>query len=202
MKTPIETPLPSPQPTAPPTGRRGVKLLLIAGCLLMAAMWGYVVVRSVDPPLGVYQLQDTTWRVEAEKVCLAARADLEALASTDGGFIEEPTVEQMQARAVLIDQATDILDTMVDDLMAIEVDNDRDREILAVFETHYRMVLSDRRRYAASLAGGENVRYTETVVQEAGGPVSNVVTDFTAGVKSNDIPPCSPPNDVVNTKAP
>ncbi len=202
MKTTIESHLPSPHTSPAPAGRRWVKLLLIAGCLLMAAMWAYVVVRSVDPPLGVYQLQDTTWRVEAEAVCLAARAELEGLASTDGGFIDEPTVEQMQARAVLIDEATDILDTMVDDLIAIEVDNDRDREILAVFETHYRMVLADRRRYAASLAAGQNVRYTETVVQAAGGPVSNVVTDFTAGVKSNDVPPCSPPNDVVNTKAP
>ena len=45
------------------------------------------------------------------------------------------------------------------------------------------LVIDDRRRYLGELRAGNLVPYTETVV--AGGPVSNVVLDFTAGVKGN-----------------
>lgn len=179
-------------------GRRWVKVLLALGCALMAAMWVYYLFFASDK--GVYRLDDTSWRVEAAQVCGAAKADLAALADTTGGFIGEPTEEQMKQRAAIAEQATDIVEQMLDEIIAIPVDNDRDRSILDVFEENYRKIIADRRRYAASLSAGENVRYTETVV--AGGPVSNVITDFTAGVKSNDVPECSPPNDLVNTKAP
>jgi hypothetical protein len=30
----------------------------------------------------------------------------------------------------------------------------------------------------------------------AGGPVTNVVADFTAGVKGNDVPACTPPGEL------
>ena len=55
-------------------------------------------------------------------------------------------------------------------------------------------MLGDRRRYAASLREGKLVPFTETVV--AGGPVSNVIDDFTAGVKGNDVPECTPPSEL------
>ena len=100
----------------------------------------------------------------------------------------------MQQRADIVDRATDILETMLDDIMAIPVDNDRDRQLLDVFDENYRIVIDDRRRYTASLRAGDLVPYTETVV--AGGPVSNVVLDFTAGVKGNDVPACSPPGEL------
>ena len=178
--------------------RRWVKVLLALGCALMAAMWVYYLFFASDK--GVYRLDDTSWRAEAAQVCAAAKADLAGLADTTGGFIGEPTEAQMKQRAATAEQATDIIEQMLDEIIAIPVDNGRDREILDVFEENYRKVIADRRRYAASLSAGENVRYTETVV--AGGPVSNVITDFTAGVKSNDVPECSPPNDLVNTKMP
>lgn len=183
-----------------PAGRWWVKLILLLGCLLMAAMWLYYLLLAPDK--GVYQLDDDTWAPQAAAVCAAAKAEMRALETTEGGFIEEPTVEQMAERARIVGEATDVLEQMVDDVMAIPVDNDRDRAILAVFEEHYRMVIADRRRYENSMANGENVRYNETVVKEAGGPVTNVITDFTAGVKGNDVPECSPPNDLINTKAP
>ena len=63
-----------------------------------------------------------------------------------------------------------------------------------MFEQQYRTALGDRRRYTASLREGKLVPFTETVV--AGGPVSNVVDDFTAGVKGNDVPECTPPSEL------
>ena len=180
------------EPMTPKRGRLWVRALLTVLCALMAAMWGYYFFFASDQ--GVYQLQDEQWRLQAAPICQAAQAERESLADTGAGYIENPTVEQMQQRADIVDRATDILETMLDDIMAIPVDNDRDRQLLAVFDENYRIVIDDRRRYTASLRAGDLVPYTETVV--AGGPVSNVVLDFTAGVKGNDVPACSPPGEL------
>ena len=96
--------------------------------------------------------------------------------------------------ADIVDKATDILERMLDDLVAIPVDNEDDATRVEFFAENYRIVLADRRRYTASLRRFELVPYSETVV--GGGPVTNVVLDFTAGVKGNDVPECSPPGEL------
>lgn len=175
-----------------PRTRTWVKLLLIALCALMATMWIYYFFFASDE--GVYQLQDENWRVAAQPICAAASAEREALIDTSGGYITNPTNEQMVQRADIVDRATDILEQMVADIAAIPVDNDDDVTRLEFFEENYRLVIADRRRYTASLREFDLVPYTETVV--GGGPVSNVVLDFTAGVKGNNVPECSPPGEL------
>jgi len=172
--------------------RLWVKLLLAVLCALMAAMWVYYFFFATEQ--GVYQLEDTTWREKAAPICEAAQAERLQLADTSEGYITNPTVEQMRQRADIVDKATDILESMLDDIMRIPVATDRDRALLAVFDENYRLVLQDRRRYTGELRAGNLVPYTETVV--GGGPVSNVVLDFTAGVKGNDVPSCSPPGEL------
>jgi hypothetical protein len=177
-------------------GRTWVKVVLGVLCALMAAMWFYYFVTYVrhgsDP--GIYQLEDTTWREKAGPVCQSAQDQRALLVDKTEGYIANPTPEQMAQRADIVDKATDILDQMVTDLVAIPVNNENDVSRLEVFDTNYRIVLSDRRRYTASLRRFELVPYSETLV--AGGPVSNVVLDFTAGVKGNDVPECSPPGEL------
>ena len=175
-----------------PRTRTWVKLLLIALCALMATMWIYYFFFASDE--GVYQLQDESWRVAAQPICAAASAEREALIDTSGGYITNPTNEQMVQRADIVDRATDILEQMIADIAAIPVDNDDDVTRLEFFEENYRLVIADRRRYTASLREFDLVPYTETVV--GGGPVSNVVHDFTAGVKGNNGPECSPPGEL------
>jgi hypothetical protein len=180
----------SPAPARP--ARLWVKVLLVVLCGLMAAMWIYYFLFASDQ--GVYQLQDETWRLKAKPVCEAAQAERAKLEDTTGGFITDPTTEQMAQRAALVDTSTDIIEQMLDDIVAIPVATERDQLRMDVFEENYRIIISDRRRYAASLHDGILVPYTETVV--GGGPVSNVVLDFTAGVKGNDVPSCSPPGEL------
>jgi len=172
--------------------RLWVKLLLAVLCALMAAMWVYYFFFATEQ--GVYQLEDSTWREKAAPICQAAQAERLQLADTSEGYITNPTAEQMRQRADIVDRATDILEAMLDDIMAIPVATDRDRALLTVFDENYRIVLQDRRRYTGELRSGTLVPYTETVV--GGGPVSNVVLDFTAGVKGNDVPSCSPPGEL------
>jgi hypothetical protein len=187
----------TPPVTPPRRSRLGLAAVAV-GCVLMAAMWGYYLFVADDT--GIYQLQDRTWRAQAAGICEQATLDRLQLVDTSQGFITEPTIDQMRQRADLVDRATDVLEQMVDDITAIPVDNDRDREILGVFEENYRLVIGDRRRYAERLRSGDASPFNETVV--AGGPVSNVVTDFTAGVKGNAVQACSPPYDLPNTRQP
>jgi hypothetical protein len=177
-------------------GRPWVKALLAVLCLLMAAMWVYYFTTYIrhGSDAGIYQLEDTSWREQAGPVCQAAQDRRALLVDKTGGYIEHPTPEQMVQRADIVDQATDIIEQMLDDIVAIPVATARDRELLGIFEENYRIVIGDRRRYTASLRTGDLVPYTESVV--AGGPVSNVVADFTAGVKGNDVPACTPPGEL------
>ena len=169
-----------------------VKVFLVLCCAVIASMWVYYFFFATDR--GVYQMEDKSWRVAAQKICAAASQEREALADTSGGYIAHPTREQMAQRADIVDRATDVLEQMLNDIVAIPVNNENDVARLQVFGENYRLVLSDRRRYTASLRKGELVPYSETVV--AGGPVSNVVLDFTAGVKGNAVPECSPPGEL------
>ncbi len=180
------------EPIRAPRTRTSVKIVIVLCCAIVASMWVYYFVFATDE--GVYQVQDKSWSVAAHEVCAAASLEREALADTSGGYIANPTNEQMLQRADIVDNATDILGQMVTDLAAIPVDNDKDATRVAFFVENYRIVLSDRRRYTAGLREFKLEPYNETAV--AGGPVSNVVLDFTAGVKGNAIPECSPPGEL------
>lgn len=173
-------------------GRTWVKVLLGILLALTASMWVYYFFFASEQ--GVYQLEDESWRLKAKPICQAAQDERAKLEDTSEGYIENPTVEQMQQRADIVDQATDIVEQMLNDIVAIPVAGEDDQIRMQVFEENYRIILQDRRRYTASLRAGNLVAYTETVV--GGGPVSNVVTDFTAGVKGNDVPECSPPGEL------
>lgn len=181
----------APLPSAP-KHNWFVRILLILVCAALASMWVYYFLFASDK--GVYQLQDTSWREQASPICVAAQAQRAELVDLNGGYISNPTDEQMLQRAEIVDQATDILEQMLNDIVAIPVDNDDDRLRLDTFEENYRIVIADRRRYTATLREFKLQPYNETIV--GGGPVSNVVLDFTAGVKGNDVPECSPPGEL------
>ena len=186
------TPLVDGAVPAPTPVRLWVKLILGACCLAVAAMWVFYFFFATDK--GVYQIEDASWRPQALQVCAAVDTRRSALEDTTGGYIAHPTHEQMLQRADIVDTATDMLDQMITDLVAIPVNNDNDRARLQVFEDNYRIIIKDRRRYTAALREFKLAPYTETVV--GGGPVSNVVLDVTAGVKGNDLPLCSPPGEL------
>lgn len=169
-----------------------VRIVLILICAALVVMWVYYFVFASDK--GVYEMQDSSWREKASPICVAAQAERVALVDTEGGYISNPTPEQMLQRADIVDQATDIIEQMLNDIVAIPVNNGDDRLRLATFEENYRIVVADRRRYSATLRELKLQPYNETIV--GGGPVSNVVLDFTAGVKGNDVPECSPPGEL------
>ncbi len=175
-----------------------VRVVLILVCAILASMWVYYFFFASD--VGVYQLQDKNWRLQASGICKDAEAMRAELVDLEGGYITNPTPEQMRQRADIVDQATDIVEQMLNQIVAIPVNNDDDRLRLDTFDKNYRIIIADRRRYTARLRELKLQPYDETIV--GGGPVSNVVFDFTAGVKSNDVPECSPPDDLAGNRQP
>jgi hypothetical protein len=177
-----------PQPPRSPMAKLAFVVISVA-VVGIAAMWVYAFVFASRQ--GVYRIEDDAWRANAQQVCAAAQDQRLELADLSEGVITDPTAAQLAQRAGIIDQATDILEQMVDDVVAFPLTDDRDQQLETVWECHYRTLLQDRREHAEQLRSGSNDPFVETVV--GGGPVTNVITDFTSG---NDIKACGPPADM------
>lgn len=170
-------------------GRPWVKAILVLICVGILVMWVYAFVFASKK--GVYRVDDANWRAKAEQTCSAAQTERLRLVDVSGGYIANPTHEQMIQRADVVDKATDILDKMVTDMVAVPVATGRDRELIAAFESYYRTLLADRRAYTKRLRAFDLAPYRETLIGQ--GPVTNVVTDFTSG---NGILSCTPPGEL------
>jgi hypothetical protein len=164
-------------------------VVIVLAVVGIGAMWVYAF--GFASREGVYRVKDDAWRANAQQVCKAAQQQRVDLANTGDGVITDPTPAQMAERADLIDQATTILDQMVTDVAAYPLTDPRDIELMDVWEGHYRTLLENRRAYTEQLRQGINEPFVEALV--GGGPVTNVITDFTSG---NDIIDCGPPADM------
>ena len=168
---------------------RWLRWVLLAIIAVIVAMWVYIF--GFAPRTGAYRVRDDAWRTKAQAICTEARERRTALADTTAGRIPNPTPEQVAQHAGLVDQATGILAEMLDQIDALPITSERDQLTVDTFLRYYRMIIDDRQRYTARLRAGELRPYEETVV--GGGPVTNVVTDFTSG---NGIKACVPPGEL------
>jgi hypothetical protein len=185
IETAVDTELePTPRKT-----RGWVKAILVLICGLIAAMWVYAFVFA--PKAGVYFVTEKAWRTSADQICAVAQQQRLALVDTSGGYISSPTHEQMIQRADIVDKATDLLDGMITDIAALPLAGTKDQERVAIFVKYYRQIIDDRRAYTARLRAFDLQPYRETLVH--GGPVTNVVIDFTSG---NDLSHCMPPGEL------
>jgi hypothetical protein len=94
-------------------------------------------------------------------------------------------------RGNLIDRVTDVVERMLDDVVAVEPVDDKGRAIVPLWEADYRTYLEDRRRFADELRAGHNDPFRETALD--GIPISEKLETF-AG--DNEMPACAPPHDL------
>ena len=157
--------------------RSAWKWILVVVSLAIAGMWVYVfLVRKSTIYDDVYVMTTPGWHDKAREICDEANTRRIALKDTAGGLIGHPTPEQMIQRADIVD---------------IPVTGDDDVQRMETFQKYYDVVIADRRAYTAALRTGELQPYRESAV--AGGPVTNVVTDFTS---ANGIERCAPPGEL------
>lgn len=168
--------------------------MLVVVCVALAGMWAYVFLfNPTTKYTDIYVMTTPGWQDEAKAICDEANARRVALSDMGGGMITDPTPEQMRERADIVDKATDIVEQMMNDVAAIPVTSTEDANRIQAFRGFYGTVISDRRAYAQRLRDLQLEPYRES--EAAGGPISNVVTDFTS---ANGIPRCAPPGELGN----
>lgn len=142
----------------------------------------------------INKIDDRQWAERAEGICAAAEAerfelvDLREIAS-DGPDLAADLGE----RAGIVDQATDIVETMLDDVVAVAPTDDKGAEIVPLWEADYRAYIGNRRTFTNNLREGRNDPFTETALD--GLPISEKLDRFAS---DNEMPSCSPPQDLAS----
>lgn len=163
---------------------RIVLLLVVAG---FAAFWIWALFFASKE--AVNKIDDRAWAARAEGICAEAQSRREALADYRRVDVDDPAM--VAARGELVDDATDIMEQMLDDVVAVAPSDAKGQAIVPLWEADYRTYVQDRRDYADLLRTGDNAPFTETAVDDI--PISDKLAVF-AG--DNEMPSCAPPTDL------
>ena len=179
-------------PTAPtddaPSRRSPWRYLIIAVVVLFAGFWIWALFFASKQPIN--RIGDRAWAARAEAICVAA--DRQRVALADFRKMEGADAALVDERADIVDHATDILEQMLDDVMATSPTDVKGQDLVPQWEDDYRAYISDRRLFTKSLReSGKNLPFYET--QVSGIPVSEKLEVFAA---DNRMATCSPPRDL------
>lgn len=164
---------------------RGLLLVILAA---FAVFWIWALFFASKE--AVNRIDDRAWAERAQTICIEATEERIALA--DLTRIDQAGPELIERRAEIVDESTDILEQMLDDVVAVAPTDEKGQGIVPLWEDEYRIYLGDRRAYADQLrASGENLAFYETAVDEL--PVSERLATF-AG--DNEMSACAPPIDL------
>jgi hypothetical protein len=178
----------APEAAAEHPPRRGPwRFILVPVVVLFAAFWIWALFFASKESIN--KIGDSAWAARAEQICTAARA--ERLKLADLRRVDPGNRAMLAERAGLIDQATDIVERMLDDVVAVAPSDRKGQAIVPLWTADYRTYIRDRRAYAETLRAGHNPPFAETAVD--GIPISDKLTVF-AG--DNRMPDCAPPVDL------
>lgn len=161
-----------------------IPLLVIV--LAFAAFWIWALFFASKE--AVNKVGDREWAARAEQICAAAEAERRALADPMVFDPEDPAM--LVAHADLLAEATDIVEEMLDDVVADVPRDDKGAAIVPMWAADYRIFIENRRDYIDRLRAGDRGPFTETAVD--GIPISEKVAQF-AG--DNEMPSCAPPHE-------
>jgi hypothetical protein len=180
--------------TAPvaPTNRRRVRpaFIVIVGCLLaLTVMWTYIIffADTTNPN----RLSDRAWAKQAQTVCKGYTDQITALPDASTFAKIKPKAEALRQRAVVGQEATDLLVHMVADLRTLPVADAVSRDAVNRWLADYDTYIGDRQRHMAKWAAGEDPPFAETA--DGGHPLSIGMDDFS---NANDMTACEVPQDL------
>ena len=174
--------------TSPRWRRRAVRSLLTVISLGIAVFWVWALFFP-QTKQSVAKLDDEQWAERATAICRQANVDRDEL--SDLRRIDEVGDGALATRADLIDRATNIIEQMVNDVVAERPTFEDDIAILKTWTGYYREWIVDRRIYADVLREGRNPPFAESMVD--GAPITEYINDFTV---ANRMKPCSAPTDL------
>jgi len=180
----------TPAANADGDGRRRLVKRVLFGFMMACFVTFWIWALFFASKEAVNKIRDTAWAERAQQICVQATEDRIALA--DSRLVAESGPTAVEERAEIVDRATDILDRMIDDLVAVEPTDEKGMAIVPKWEADYRAYLQDRRNFANELrATGENRAFYESKADAI--PISERIATF-AG--DNRMSACSPPNDL------
>ncbi len=181
----MTTDAPATPPSYVPGGQPGrwrrspVRRVVLWGAIaFMVVFWVWALLFASKE--SVNKIEDRDWAARAENICVRTDAALRAL--------DAQASPDLVVRADLVDESTDLLAAMLDDIVAVAPSDEKGRAIVPDWEADYRILLEDRYRYADQLRAGNNVAFTETAV--SGVPITERIEKFTL---DNEMPTCAPP---------
>jgi hypothetical protein len=165
-------------------GRIAVAFALVA----LVVFWTYALFFASKE--SVNKIGDREWASRAETICRQANEAREDL--TDLRPVDPDDAEMLRERADIVDRATDIVEQMVDDVVAVRPGDEKGQAIVPDWEADYRVYLQNRRNFADELRGGENVPFREAELE--GVPISERIESFAV---DNEMSSCAPPRDAL-----
>lgn len=154
------------------------RVLLWGSIVFLIGFWVWALFFATKE--AVNRIEDREWAERAETICVDYDLRLRAL--------DDRKSADLDVRAGLVDESTDLLSSMLDEIVAVTPSDEKGRAIVPDWESEYRTLLADRYRYADQLRAGENVPFTETAVN--GVPVTERLEKFAL---DNEMPTCAPP---------
>jgi hypothetical protein len=163
------------------------RYVVLAIVVLFAAFWVWALFfASKDSINGI---DDADWSGRAQAICEAADAERQDLA--DFREVDDTDPAMLAERAAIVDRATDILEGMLDDVVAVQPAGAKGAELVPLWAADYRTYLGDRRTFSDDLRAGRDRPFAETVLD--GIPISDKIARFAA---DNHMPACVPPSDL------
>ena len=173
----------------PDTGRRWTigRVLVVLAVVVFVVFWTYALFFASKE--AVNKIGDRAWARRAEAVCAEANEERGEL--TDLRVVDPDRPGMLGERADLVDRATDIVEQMLDDVIAETPADEKGRAIVPLWESEYRQYVANRRVFADELRAGRNEPFRETAID--GIPISERLETF-AG--DNEMESCAPPRDL------
>ena len=137
----------------------------------------------------VNKIEDQAWADRAEGIC--NQAESERLSLADLRQISDAGINALTERAAIIDKATDTLENAINAISTVGPTDAKGKAIVPLWISDYRQLIVDRREYADQLRSGENVPFSETMIE--GLPISEKISTFAA---DNRMSSCKVPMDL------
>jgi len=174
------------RPRSPWAVAEGALVVVLVAAML--AMWIYAFFFA--PRDAMNRVGDREWAGRSERRCAVEASRRASLA--DFRSIEEAGEGALLRRADIVDEATDGLEDMVEDIAGDVVADEKGAAIVPLWVADWRQHIRDRRAYANALRGGQNEAFAETRTDE-GLPLSEKIATF---AQENEMLSCRPPRDL------
>lgn len=180
---------PAGAPGDPLPGSRWWRLPMALVVAVFAVFWTWALFFASKE--AVNRIGDRDWAARAQGICESAGTDREGLTDYRRVDVDDPA--QLAERAAIVDRATDGLELMLPDVVAVEPADPKGIELVPMWIADYRTYLANRRTFTDNLRAGQNEPFRELAVD--GIPIAERLERF---ANDNDMPACAPPNDLVN----